>query len=380
MEYDMIEEWEEPREVINSMEGQVTGMSVTDLGFLCGIIKKYRPKKVVEIGVCFGGTTGVIMNSLNLLGLNNTLVYSIDLSEQVFVDSTKRTGHIYDNLLREKMPNKNMQRFILGKTVADVIEDIGENIDLVIIDTTHELPGEILDFLVVLPYLSESAVVVLHDVGLNYFRILTDSSDCHIRNSKDAISTKVLFHTVKSERKYLNYKDSYPNIGAFEVSEATKDNVLDVIALLSMNWTYLPDERIVQAYRIVIEKKYSKRALQLFDFAVSANHKMYDTIEKKVKQRDSRIIFTGIMKDLNCPVDLHWLQGEEKKLLEEFLDYYNIDRKTDSITNERVCYLIFDNKHKAGLEIGQELKYYIDMSTINGISGMLFDQHEGYIK
>lgn len=102
MEYDMIEEWEEPREVINSMEGQVTGMSVTDLGFLCGIIKKYRPKKVVEIGVCFGGTTGVIMNSLNLLGLNNTLVYSIDLSEQVFVDSTKRTGHIYDIYLEKK--------------------------------------------------------------------------------------------------------------------------------------------------------------------------------------------------------------------------------------------------------------------------------------
>ena len=45
----------------------------------------------------------------------------------------------------------------------DVIDEIGSDIDFLILDTLHIVPGEILDFLVCLPYLTKDAIVVLHD-------------------------------------------------------------------------------------------------------------------------------------------------------------------------------------------------------------------------
>ncbi|EHV5187814.1 hypothetical protein K0T41_001250, partial [Campylobacter jejuni] len=42
-----------------------------------------------------------------------------------------------------------------------------------IIDTMHSYPGEALDFLFVLPYLSKNAVVIMHDLT---FHILCDVS------------------------------------------------------------------------------------------------------------------------------------------------------------------------------------------------------------
>lgn len=36
-------------------------MSPFDSGFLCGLMKKYRPKRILEVGVSAGGTTSIIL-------------------------------------------------------------------------------------------------------------------------------------------------------------------------------------------------------------------------------------------------------------------------------------------------------------------------------
>lgn len=36
-------------------------MSEFDSAFLCGIIKKQKPKKILELGIASGGTTAIIM-------------------------------------------------------------------------------------------------------------------------------------------------------------------------------------------------------------------------------------------------------------------------------------------------------------------------------
>ena len=49
--------------------------------FLCGLMKENRPKKIVEVGVSAGGTTGVILHCLKMLNIKSEM-YSVDLEER----------------------------------------------------------------------------------------------------------------------------------------------------------------------------------------------------------------------------------------------------------------------------------------------------------
>ena len=60
-------------------------MSSWQQGFLCGLIKKYNPKKIVEIGVSAGGTTAVVLNTLSLI-CSDAYMYSIDYCENYYLD------------------------------------------------------------------------------------------------------------------------------------------------------------------------------------------------------------------------------------------------------------------------------------------------------
>ena len=42
-------------------------MSEFESGFLCGILKDYKPKKIVEVGVAGGATTAIILECMEIL-------------------------------------------------------------------------------------------------------------------------------------------------------------------------------------------------------------------------------------------------------------------------------------------------------------------------
>lgn len=67
--------------------------------------------------------------------------------------------------MKHKTFNTIKHQFMLGETIASRIEEIGNGIDFVILDTMHALPGELLDFISLYPYLDKRAVIVFHDVG-----------------------------------------------------------------------------------------------------------------------------------------------------------------------------------------------------------------------
>ncbi len=52
-------------------------MSERQSGFLCGLIKEFKPKRILEIGVAAGGTTAIMLNCISMLGLETSIV-SID--------------------------------------------------------------------------------------------------------------------------------------------------------------------------------------------------------------------------------------------------------------------------------------------------------------
>ena len=246
----------------------LTLMTEFDMAFLCGALKTFRPKKVLEIGVAGGGSTVVTLQALEDLGEPYEM-HSVDLSPNfLFVGYTDKPIGFAATLAKEKIFGElhGTHEFHIGKVLAQVIDEIGGGIDLVILDTMHILPGEVLDFIAVLPYLKVGSVVVLHDVALNQYR----------GNASDH-ATGVLFSSVTAE-KFLNFvsgevnsKFLYPNISAFRINEQTAANIENVFLSFVLRWSYIPSQREINIYRAHYQKHYPPQLCAIYNEAIKMN-------------------------------------------------------------------------------------------------------------
>lgn len=239
-------------------------MTEDELAFLCGLIKKNRPHKIVEIGVAAGGTTAVILNCIAMLGLE-TKVFSVDLLKNFYRDQEKEVGYLAQEC--KAMLDRKLEHILYtGKYAVERLETIGKDIDLLILDTVHSLPGEILDFLAYFPYLKQGSIVVLHDITLNYSG-----------TNPYAYATKLLLDVVVANKIInLEINNNRPNIAAFVINEHTCQYMYSVFSALTITWEYLPDNREVSLYREWYAKFYSPACLDLFDWAVQMNEGILD--------------------------------------------------------------------------------------------------------
>ena len=249
----------EPIDIFQKMGERRSELSDEKLGFICGFIKEKHPQKIVEIGVSAGGTSCVILNCLDKLNMDSEF-YSVDISYKCHLDRSKDCGYqiadVAAYLKREKR-----HKLILGKTIAEVIEEIALNgkIDMLILDTIHYLPGELLDFLVCLPYMSDDAIVVMDDLTFS-----------HRGENTWAIATKVLFDTVTAD-KYFSPNTYFSDMGAFQIGKDTLKYRTDLFSALMTPWYYTMDEQIEEAYRKIIYMNYTEREQKLFEEALEVN-------------------------------------------------------------------------------------------------------------
>lgn len=268
-------------------EMHMSEMNEFQTGFLCGLLKEYRPEKILEVGVFAGGTSAVIMNCLHMLGLQSAF-YSLDLNRTWELDSgeTMEIGFVAQHV-RNKLGYKNYT-LITGDVLPAYIEDIGSGIDFLILDTTHHMPGEILEFLVSYPYLSENAIVVLHDVILNHY-----SESC------EAYATRVLFDAVTAGKFYMPGNDSVdglPNIAAFQLNGESGKHIRDVFSSLAYTWKYMPPEEQLRKYMRIIEKHYDRKMVDLLERIVSAQKRTVK--EKEIKTEAGRFVLEKISTQL----------------------------------------------------------------------------------
>ncbi len=249
-------------------------MTRFEQSFLCGLLKAKKPNKIVEVGVSAGGTTAVILNCLFMLK-SSAKMYSIDFAKQYYKNPKMETGFIAKNI--QKVLKSNVQHEILTGNVAPAfLEKIGKNIDLLILDTVHILPGELLDFLAIFPYLSPEAVVVLHDISLNLQ---------HTMGLARSYSTKVVFDTVVADKILMETPEGqYPNIAAFELNEDTKKYITNCIDALSFPWEYKPGKEM-ELYEKCIKKHYSDEN--------------YDLYKKLVKKQNENFYMT---RNIQCDI------------------------------------------------------------------------------
>ncbi len=241
-------------------------MSEFDSAFLCGMLKTFRPKKILEVGVAGGATTAIILQTLEDIGTPYEM-HSIDAAAKFYRDQSKPSGFLA-MFAKEKIFGelRGTHAFHLGTYLPQVIDGIGGNIDFVILDTMHSMPGEALDFLAVLPYLTAGATVVLHDVSLN-----------QISKNVNAHATTVLFSSVTAEKflnltmDFNNTKFNYPNIGAFQINQQTRDNIENVFLTLILRWAYMPSQGELNLYLGHYKKHYPKELCAIYIEAIKMN-------------------------------------------------------------------------------------------------------------
>ena len=170
--------------------------------FLNGLVRKFKPKKILEIGVRYGGSSIVILNAIE--DFKDSHLYSID------IDPRPKIGQCVNNYF----PNLSKKWTLFkGNIATEYMEGIGDNIDMVLIDTAHYEPGEILDFLMVLPFLKEKAIVAFHDIANQ----ITSSQ------KRDEWAPYIIFNGIRGE-KYLPSGDDIlkQDIGAAKLDSDKK--------------------------------------------------------------------------------------------------------------------------------------------------------------
>ena len=122
--------------------------------FLNGVIRYFKPAKILEVGVSQGGGTALILNAIK--DLDSQLI-SVDYCEKYY-GGGENGGKLSGWLVDEKFSNLKDKWQIYR----------GGDIDVLVLDSAHIHPWETLNFLCVLPFMKRDSWCVLHDISLFY--------------------------------------------------------------------------------------------------------------------------------------------------------------------------------------------------------------------
>lgn len=235
---------------INDKIGYKCEMSISDRLFLNGLIRQVKPKKILEVGVAAGGSAAIILNAIK--DIEDAKLYSVDFFKNYYQDPSKFSGYLVNEICPELSDKWTL--YTEG-FVANHLDKIGKDIDFCLIDTIHVNPGEILDFLMVLPYLKKNAVVVFHDTSLFAYYDINCITNC------------LLLSAIPGEKIVPSNHDGYkyfPNIGAVILDDKIKEKIWGIFNLLTLPWRYLLS---LQDYAVVLEhfeRFYDKKFIKMF--------------------------------------------------------------------------------------------------------------------
>ncbi len=273
-------------------------MTDVERRFVHGLLRYYKPANILEVGVSRGGGTAVVLNAIR--DMPGSRLVSVDLAEHWYMDPAVPVGAV----VLELYPEGNAQwELHTGKDPLDVLPALGRQFDFCIIDTVHVHPAESLNFLTVLPYLTPGAVVVLHDIG-NYINYMEPFPTMQL-------ACKLLFDNVAAHK--LRPAEPYnllPNIGAFQVTEITRDMIANVFYSLEFPWGFFMHN--LPQLGAMIESQYGPELSGIFQRALEAQ-----TILKQEKIfdmcLDAQPATAQLQELLDAPVFIAYGAGENAR-------------------------------------------------------------------
>ena len=268
-------------------------MSRTDRYFLNGIIRTLKPKKILEAGVASGAGSAIILNAIS--DIDGAELYSVDYAEE----SVNTPGKLSGFLVEEKFAGlTNKWHIFKGGDVSHFLDEVGGNIDLFMLDTSHTHPWETLNFICTLPFMKKSeSWVVLHDIDL----FVTP-------RHRNELACRYLFASVVSDEKVTPAPDKeedifFPNIGAFKVSEITEKHISNLFEALLIPWNIKISARDLDDIRKIISTYYPPEYYKFFcdtldfqEYMFSHRTSLKGAIYGSIKQRANPKFLRFLMK------------------------------------------------------------------------------------
>ena len=134
--------------------------------FINGIIRKFKPKRCLEIGVARGGSSIVILNALKDININDSFLVSMDIRNYFNGSSKYYIGENVKNYFPELAENNKWQLYT-GRQPYIFLDKLNLKFDFLFLDTRHTTPGELFNIIEALLFLEEKAIIVLHDIMLH---------------------------------------------------------------------------------------------------------------------------------------------------------------------------------------------------------------------
>jgi predicted O-methyltransferase YrrM len=231
---------------------KISEMRYEEREFLNSLILRNKPKKLLEIGVSAGASSIVMLNAIK--DFSDATLYSIDYSDNWYKSANLKTGYMVDKYVELKVK----WRLYTGALSLRFLNLIGKGIDFCLIDTVHYNPGEILDFLMILPYLKEDAIIIFHDI--NHHTSSYPRREWSITNNllmSTIFGKKFLQGNFsRLDNMVLDDMTYFPNIGGIKINKDTRKYIFEIFNLLTIKWTYLPKENEQLEIISFFEKNY----------------------------------------------------------------------------------------------------------------------------
>jgi len=228
-----------------------SSMFTPERRFINGLIRYYEPQNVLEVGVYRGGSTVNLLNAMS----------DIPQSKLISIDRAVQDIGIDVLTVFSPLPQLDKWELITGKDPSDCLDELPYKYDFAIIDTAHLHPIESLNFLCVLPYLNDGAIVVLHDVA---WHLLSESPNYY--------ATRILMSSIVAPKLTHTFPDPYqePNIIAFQVTDDTHKYIDNVFDSLFLPWGMFPEDDI-KSIECFLENHYAASQIEKFHNASAYN-------------------------------------------------------------------------------------------------------------
>lgn len=279
-----IKPFESPVKAIKELLGSSYEREYAAMSELCGLIQANRPQKIVKVGGVNSSVSAAILHCIDILQLPCQW-YIVDSFDEIF-PYTRDVFDLEKEVSRSHLENCHL---FLDRTLATCIDEIGDGVDMLILDTAETMPRNLLDFIVAFPYLTMDAAVVLCNTFSN------DSPQ------------NILFQSINAGKastnldSFLNFQScikfaAIDTLSTFQIHTGTQERLPDLFVSLRSQWSYIPRLESLLDYETFIKANYHPRFLNLYREAVieaDPYKKMLKSLLQSLSEKFSHILLYG---------------------------------------------------------------------------------------
>ena len=248
----------------NDLSGKIEGancnkceMSYKERAFINGIIRKTKPKTIVELGVSAGGSACLILNAIR--DMEGTKFYSFDYNttwyKEIGQKNSRKTGFLVEEIVPELM---HKWELYAGGVPCKYLEERlpKEGVDICLIDTAHSNPGEHLNILEILPFMKQNGIIIYHDTAYH----------CMDIRKAQCTTCCVSINTLNGRRILLRSEKTagLPNIGAIILDKNIKNTLFALFSNISIPWNYKITEDDFLEMFVHFSKYYQRELVQIY--------------------------------------------------------------------------------------------------------------------